>query len=219
MPNPAYLGTIKLTGKAPIDTGTIVESIKFVNGDFRDAVVDLEVAKISVGVVNIRRLNRVMIDHSSSMVFDSLEEVIELEINASQRLRFPSFHSVHSVIIQDITLLEMDWENVSIKGFLELGPSVPPAGFAYSTVPSGIISIGHELTIREHSDTDLSFDQLTTIGGNVNISGNKNCEFHFDKLTRLLNLSMVDNPNSTLPGGFLDLEDADNIHLNGNIDT
>lgn len=87
-----------------------------------------------------------------------------------------------------------------MKGSLRLGPSVPPLIQRYNyKLLSRIVSIGIYLTIREHSDKDLAFDQLATVSGSIEAFNNHNCTFHMDNLTKLSNLSMVGNSMCTLP--------------------
>lgn len=82
-----------------------------------------------------------------------------------------------------------------------------------------IPSIGKDLIVRDGSNVPLSFTNLTTIGANLVFADSRNCSLSFRDLTEVPAIWMSNNTNTTLPGNMDKLEFANDIYLNGYIDT
>ncbi|KAK8109668.1 hypothetical protein PG999_007805 [Apiospora kogelbergensis] len=66
----------------------------------------------------------------------------------------------------------------------------------------------------------MIFPALYRVGGDLNITKNSGIpEMSFSSLTGVKRLHILNNPNSTVPGDFSALEDADFIHINGKMNT
>ncbi|KAI3327368.1 hypothetical protein HD806DRAFT_520245 [Xylariaceae sp. AK1471] len=96
----------------------------------------------------------------------------------------------------------------------------PENSSSYDAAPLHFGSfIENHANLTCNSNVDLSLDEVETLGGSLVASNNTNCTFSFSKLSEITgNISMTDNPDSTLPW-FPDLRRAANIQLRGNIDT
>lgn len=81
-----------------------------------------------------------------------------------------------------------------------------------------VSQIGGDLNITSHANVDITFDGLTDIGASLVISKNTNCTFHFDHVSTARNLILLDNADSVLPL-FPELATVENVHFRGFIDT
>ncbi|RYP71647.1 hypothetical protein DL770_008104 [Monosporascus sp. CRB-9-2] len=145
----------------------------------------------------------------------NITDLVELTLDQVTGLEMNNLASVH------------DLQNVTVEFSLQLGPSVPTTvdnpyivhNHYIADTLSSIVSVGTNLTIVGNGNYSFVFRELTSVGGDIVIVDNTDCVFNFREVTRLTNLLMRNNPNSTLPGDFLHLEEAESIYLNGIIDT
>ena len=187
------------------------------------AITKVEIQKAIVDVWNVTTVKEsIRATEALHVAFDDLEDLATLEINATgpSHYGFQNLRTLHGATIRNVAGISMDWHDVSIGASIDLGPSFPPGDWiSHPTLPQGIASIEESLLIHEHSGLSFLFDMLAGVGQHIDIHDNENCTFQFDHLVKLTNLSMSGNPASILPGGFLRLEEADNVYLNGIIDT
>ncbi|RYP48251.1 hypothetical protein DL769_011222 [Monosporascus sp. CRB-8-3] len=191
------------------------------NGGFLSKLV---ITASVVAAPNITEVYNMTIDQPTYLEMDSLASVDKLQVDGGDDrviARLPNLRSIWEASMRNIANSDFEWQDVAVESSLQLGPSVPATiynPFFYG-ITSGIISIGMNLIIQENGNCSFVFRKLIFIGGNVDIVGNWNSTFNFREVTRLMSLSMRNNTNSTLPGDFLNLEEAESIYLNGVIDT
>lgn len=81
-----------------------------------------------------------------------------------------------------------------------------------------IETIHGDLDVTFFSNLQVTFDGLTQVGATLSLFNNTNCTFTFDQVSSVLDLIMVDNVDTMLPL-FPQLQNVENIHIRGNIDT
>ncbi|KAI1120020.1 hypothetical protein F5Y10DRAFT_283622 [Nemania abortiva] len=81
-----------------------------------------------------------------------------------------------------------------------------------------IETIHSDLNVTSFSNLQVTFDGLTQVGATLSLFNNTNCTFTFDQVSSVVDLIMVDNVDTVLPL-FPKLQNVDNIHIRGNIDT
>ena len=196
--------------------------VTFIDPD--ESIELLEVTRGYARLQNVTHAARVKGQESFSIVADAVDTIDHLELNATYlgAIDFGSLRTVGTLDMNIATAMNVTWDNVTVLESMEIGPSVPIPTDAYpdnKDYLNAITSIGGDLTIHGHPNTAFPFTGLTTVEGAIDIHDNSNSSFNFESLTKLTALSMVDNPMSELPGDFLRLEEADNIHLNGILST
>lgn len=128
-----------------------------------------------------------------------------------------SFGDVTLRNISSLSLYSLAAQKVPVNGSLVLDGMTRRQD--YNAYEVDIIStIGSNANITSNSNLTLDFSGLTTVERSLFVANNTNCTIHFDKLNTVGNLSIIDNTNFTIPM-LHSLEEADNIHLRGYIDT
>ncbi|KAI1179455.1 hypothetical protein F4777DRAFT_477168 [Nemania sp. FL0916] len=186
------------------------------NGDFRFGLNNITAA-LSVG--------------TDSATLYNLQDVGELHLVASPLYNFElqNLRSAGSIRISNANNLDegnFDYfpynrqqTSLQINNSFILESSVLPDTESYERkIPfSRISTIGQNLEISSMFDHDLDFEGLSNIGGDLSLVGNNNCSWNFDQVTNAGSLTIIDNPDATIPL-FPKLQTVHNIHLRGNID-
>ncbi|KAI0545606.1 hypothetical protein F4679DRAFT_560587 [Xylaria curta] len=81
-----------------------------------------------------------------------------------------------------------------------------------------IETIGGDLNITSHDNVHIAYDDLTGVGKSLYLSNNTNCTFNFKSVSTVDSFLFADNVDTMLPS-LSSLERAENIHVNGLIDT
>ncbi|KAJ3560243.1 hypothetical protein NPX13_g9367 [Xylaria arbuscula] len=81
-----------------------------------------------------------------------------------------------------------------------------------------IETIHSDLNVTSFLNLRVTFDGLTQVGATLSLFNNTNCTFTFDQVSSAADLIMVDNVDTMLPL-FPKLQNVNNIHMRGNINT
>ncbi|KAI1116722.1 hypothetical protein F5Y14DRAFT_406360 [Nemania sp. NC0429] len=83
---------------------------------------------------------------------------------------------------------------------------------------SPIGSVGNNAVITSNANVNIDLSNLDSVKGDLSINNNRNCTFDFGRLGEVINLLLLDNPNTRLRS-FPSLARANTIHVRGYIDT
>ncbi|KAJ3575621.1 hypothetical protein NPX13_g3968 [Xylaria arbuscula] len=91
------------------------------------------------------------------------------------------------------------------------------SGF-HNSLDFSTTTIGQNASIYSNNNVHIGLDNLVTIGANFSFINNTNCSLNLNQLSKVGDLVIVDNTNTTLPI-LPNLETVNNIHFRGLIDT
>lgn len=174
----------------------------------------------------------------SKFAIEDVPEIHTIEIEAPGPFGwdFKGLKRVNTAIFTNVSFGGFVVDEYEVLEDMVVGPSIfdePPAIFdspdptgpdksdriLSSMKFNGVTSIGRNLNITENAFITIEFSNLTKISGGLTIEGNINCTLNFNATTRIGSLYAINNTNTALPGWFPELEEADDIYLNGYIDT
>lgn len=182
---------------------------------------------------NVTSITELQGDIKTTLTMQDLERISVFKISeddyadsrASRFLAwytFPSLQTIGNLTIPSPKQIHINSPQFSIDDTLDIGGSGHRDDSNMHEEPEylgEVMTIGGNLLIHNVSDTDFIFDELTSVRDSIVIYGVTNCKFEFGKLTELTHLAMYDFDETSMPGDFFRLEEADTIHLNGIIDT
>jgi hypothetical protein len=175
----------------------------------------------------------------SKFAINDVPEIHRMEIEAPDTFEwnFRGLKSVDTAIWTNVSIGQFDVDQYEVREDMVVGPSIfdepPPflwipkfpgdggdeAKWLYSMQFQNLTSVGGALSITENTFITIDFPDLNKVSGRLAIEGNINCTLNFNSTTRIGSLYATNNTDTALPGWFPELEEADDIYLNGYIDT
>lgn len=135
--------------------------------------------------------------------------------------KFPQLTSVHDLTLRDPITTVLS--STRINGTLTVHSYIDARnqfgdGYISTIDATAINSVGRDVNITSNLRLKMYFSPLT-IDGNLSIVNNTNSFFDLDELRAARNISILDNPGTTLLPFLASLERAESIHLRGMMDT
>ncbi|ETS78940.1 hypothetical protein PFICI_08793 [Pestalotiopsis fici W106-1] len=182
-------------------------------------------------VISIKNLPELSLLKSVGTVFTlwNVSEIHTMEVQQAHPTYWfwRDLQSIDTIIWTNISTGFTGGSQYEIRNDMIVGPSIldkpPPiewvnGNMVTSMMFENVVSIGRNLNITENMFITIDVPNLEKVSGGLNIEGNVNCTLNFNTITRIGSLYAVNNPFTTLPGWFPELEEADDIYLNGYID-
>ena len=160
--------------------------------------------------------------HTSFVYFENLTSggILEFEDVPLQKGLINNLSDVSAAFFSNISGYGQsdDLNYLHVKGLtittdLTIERSTGFAGF------NSIKSVSGNMTVRDMSENPgLTFSGLTTVN-NLTVVNNNNVTLDFQLLANVSKIYMASNALTTIPGNMQNLELADEIYLNGDIET
>lgn len=192
---------------------------------------DIYVYDSHAGIHNVESLSYLKTAGTILSLFDVFEiQTVEFEQYNTSFWYFSGLEQIYTA----------KWTNVSngkcatpydapftVLGDMIVGPSIfdgPPNPtsdnpFLTSMTFESLSSIGKNLNITENMFNTLNFSSLEDVSGQLRIEDNTNCTLFFNETTSVGSIYAANNPNTVLPGWFPKLKQANDIFLNGYINS
>lgn len=158
----------------------------------------------------------------SSVYFENLTSggILEFEDVPLRNIWIYNLSDVRAAFFSNISgygqsddLNYLDVKGLTITTDLTIERSTGFAGF------NSIKSVSGNMTVRDMSENPgLTFSGLTTVN-NLTVVNNNNVTLDFQLLANVSKIYMASNALTTIPGNMQNLELADEIYLNGEIET
>lgn len=196
---------------------------------YGDRILDLNIDNAGDMIfLDVTQMSTLAISNATGMEFPALYHADTLSITGdpNDQSIYLGFQNLSSVISIDTTFIGYETllrcnsqvlQNMTMRRFSVNQRAIDTTGGGTDSIM--IPSIGGNLTILDALDVQFSFANLTAISGDFVFADSNNGSLSFKNLAEVSAIWMQNNTNVTLPGNMDSLGFANDIYLNGHIDT